>query len=63
MPSGYIQFGNPVSMTFSRTVPVTAPFMMKSMFTDNSKVVYKTGSLASGGVGTVVNSRRKWKYT
>ena len=59
----HIDFSNPVSMTFSRTVPVTPAFMMKSLFTDNSRVVYKAGSLASGGVGTVTNSRRKWKYT
>jgi hypothetical protein len=63
MPSSYIEFSNPPSMTYQRTVPAVKPFMMKSLFTDNSRVVYKQGSLASGGVGTVKNSRRKSKYT
>ena len=30
--------------------------LMKPVFTDNSKVYYKPGSLAAGGVGTVRNS-------
>jgi hypothetical protein len=63
MPSSYIEFSNPPSMKYQRTVPTVKPFMMKSLFTDNSRVVYKQGSLASGGVGTVSNSRRKSKYT
>jgi len=50
-------------MTYYRTVPVPPAFTMKSLFTDNSRVVYKAGSLAPGGVGTVTNSRRKSKYT
>ena len=63
MPSSYIEFSNPPSMKYQRTVPVVKPFMMKSLFTDNSRVVYKQGSLAPGGVGTVANSRRKARYT
>uniref|UniRef100_A0A6C0JX93 Uncharacterized protein n=1 Tax=viral metagenome TaxID=1070528 RepID=A0A6C0JX93_9ZZZZ len=63
MPSSYIEFSNPPSMTYYRTVPVPPAFTMKSLFTDNSRVVYKAGSLAPGGVGTVTNSRRKSKYT
>ena len=63
MSSSYIEFSNPPAMTYSRTVPVAPAFMMKSLFTDNSRVVYKPGSLAPGGVGTVANSRRKSKYT
>jgi hypothetical protein len=39
------------------------PMTMKSVFTDNSRVYYKAGSLASGGVGTVKNSRRKSTHT
>lgn len=39
------------------------PMTMKSVFTDNSRVYYKAGSLASGGVGTVKNSRRKSRFT
>jgi hypothetical protein len=50
-------------MKYQRTIPVVKPFMMKSLFTDNSRVVYKPGSLAPGGVGTVANSRRKARYT
>jgi hypothetical protein len=36
---------------------------MKSLFSDNSRVYYKPGSLASCGVGGVTNSRKKLKYT
>jgi hypothetical protein len=63
MPSSYIEFSNPPSMKYSNTVPVVKPFMMKSLFTDNSRVLYKPGSLAPGGVGTVANCRRKARYT
>ena len=63
--SSYIEFSNPVPMNYSKTVPVTKPypFMMKSLFTDNSQVVYKQGSLASCGVGSVRNSSHKGKHT
>ena len=37
-------------------------FNMKSLFSDNSTVYYKPGSLASCGVGTVRNSHRKAKH-
>lgn len=43
--------------------PAPQPMSMKSLFTDNSRVYYKRGSLASGGVGTVKNSRSKAKHT
>jgi hypothetical protein len=57
---GYIQFTNPVSMRFSSTVPkVENRFSMKSLFTDNSRVIYKKGSLPSCGIGSVTNSRHK----
>ena len=36
---------------------------MKSLFSDNSLVYYKPGSLASGGVGTTKNNRHKSKKT
>ena len=62
MPSSYIEFSNPPSMTYSRTVPIAPAFMMKSLFTDNSRVVYRPGSLAAGGVGTVINSRHKARF-
>lgn len=58
MPAGnYIYFKNPVYNQFSSTVPITAPFMMKSLFSDNALVVYKPGSLSYGNVKTVSNSR------
>ena len=60
---GYIQFTNPVSVQFTRTVPVQPRFSMTSLFSDNSRVYYKQGSLASGGVGTVKNSSHKGKKT
>jgi len=59
----YVEVGNPVRVKFSNTVPITHVFGMKSLFSDNSWVVYKQGSLASGGVGTVKNSRHKGKHT
>jgi len=40
-----------------------APMNLKSMFSNNSMVYYKKGSLSSGGVGTVKNSRHKFKHT
>ena len=47
-----------------RLFPNFAPIAsMSSLFTDNSRVFYKKGSLASGGVGTVRNIGRKAKRT
>lgn len=60
---GYIQFSNPVSVQFTRILPVQPRFSMKSIFSDNSRVYYKQGSLASGGVGTVKNASHKGKKT
>ena len=37
------------------------PIQMRSLFTDNSKVYYKPGSMAACGVGTVKNSRFRSK--
>lgn len=62
MPNSYIQFSNPVSVTFT-TIPAMKPMTMKSLFSNNSAVYYKPGSLVSGGVGTVRNARMKWKNT
>jgi hypothetical protein len=36
---------------------------MQSIFSNNAQVVYKPGSLAPGGVGTVKNSSMKSKKT
>jgi hypothetical protein len=57
--SGYIQFSNPVKNIQSNTMPTVKPFSMKSMFSNNAQVIYKPGTLAPGGVGTVKNSRMK----
>jgi hypothetical protein len=58
MPSGYIQFSNPVQFQFSRTLPTTRPgFSMKSIFSNNAQVCYKEHSLSYGGVGSMRNSR------
>jgi hypothetical protein len=60
---GYIQFSNPVSVQFTRTVPVQSRFSMKSIFSNNAMVYYKPGSLSTSGAGTVSNSRHKGKKT
>ena len=56
----YIEFSNPVRIQRTKTLP-SIPFlsMRKGLFSDNSLVCYKAGSLAPGGVGTVRNSRSK----
>ena len=61
--NGYIELWNPVSVQFQKTVPVTRPFMMKSLFTDNANIVYKqnSGSSTTGSAGvrnSSVKSRR-----
>jgi hypothetical protein len=61
--SGYIQFSNPVKNIPSNIIPKPKPFSMKSIFSNNAEVVYKPGTLAPGGVGTVKNSRMKSKKT
>jgi YVTN family beta-propeller protein len=63
IPNKYIDFGNPVSMNYNHTIPKVPRFMMKTLFTNNSQIFYKPGSLASGGVGTVKNNRYKSKNT
>lgn len=60
---GYIQFTNPVSVQFTRIVQVQPRFSMQSIFSDNSRVYYKQGSLATSGAGGVTNSRHKGKKT
>ena len=39
------------------------PLMKMSLFSNNAQVYYKHHSLATGGTGTVVNSRRKGRHT
>jgi len=67
--SGYINFpSNPVK---NINMPLFPTFRqqtvynhsMKSIFSNNANVYYKPHTLASGGVGTVKNSRKKWTRT
>ncbi len=57
MPSSYIQFTNPVSVPFSKTLPHRTSLSMKSVFSNNAQVCYKQHSLSYGGIGTRKNSR------
>jgi len=57
--NGYIQFHNPVANITSKVLPKPRAFMMKSLFSDNSRVVYKAGSLSIGNAGTVRNASIK----
>ena len=62
----YISAGNPTAYVGPNTPYVATspfPFSMKSLFTDNSLVFYKPGSLSVSGGGTVVNARSKSKRT
>ena len=71
MSTGYIQFStyqpknmyNPLFPKFKQRTGPNNFFSMSSVFSDNSQVYYKPHTLASGGVGTVKNHRRKWKHT
>ena len=47
-----------------RLFPNASPLVsMRNLFTDNSRVFYRKGSLAPGGVGTVRNVGRKANRT
>lgn len=60
----YIYFSNPVSIQNRNVLPVVPKMTMQSLFSDNSMVCYKPGSLAScGGANTVRNSRAKARKT
>jgi hypothetical protein len=61
--NGYIQLWNPVPAITSKVLPPVRPFMMKSLFSDNSLVCYKPGSLSMGTANTVRNSSVKSKRT
>lgn len=47
----------------SLTVLPRPPYSMFGLYTDNAQVYYKSHSLASGGVGTVRNHRKKARRT
>jgi hypothetical protein len=60
----YIYFSNPITIQNRNALPVVQPNSMQSLFSDNSLVAYKRGSLAScGGANTVRNSRAKGRKT
>ena len=62
--NGYIEVSNPVSVNFQSTIPATRSFMMKSLFSNNTNVLYKTGSGSSStGSSGVGNSRIKSRRT
>jgi len=61
--NGYIQFWNPVPAITSKTLPKPRAFMMKSLFSNNSLVCYKPGSLSMGTGGTVRNLSVKSRRT
>jgi len=62
--NGYIELWNPVSVNFQRTIPVTRPFMMKSLFSNNANILYKKGSGSSvTGSAGVRNSGIKSRRT
>ena len=50
------------SFPFKKRTPSNI-LTMHSLFSNNSVVYYKPGSLASGGVGSVVNSTAKSRKT
>ena len=60
----YIYFSNPVSIKNSNVLPIASKMTIQSLFSDNSLVYYKTGTLAPcGGANTVRNSRVKARRT
>ena len=61
----YIQFSNQVFSGYSNSSKYIQPnrMTMKPLFTAQTAVYYKPHSLASGGVGTVRNSRSKARFT
>jgi hypothetical protein len=59
--NGYIQFWNPVPGITSKTLPKPRAFSMKSLFSDNSRVCYKAGSLSMGTATSVRNASVKSK--
>ena len=62
--NGYIELSNPASVHYQNTIPKTRSFMMKSLFSDNANVLYKTGSGSSvTGSAGVRNSGIKSRRT
>jgi hypothetical protein len=62
MPS-ILELSNPVPLYFNLFSLRSNYNMKKTLFANNSMVYYKKGTLASGGVGTVKNCRRKYFKT
>ena len=62
--NGYVELSNPVNVQFQKTIPATPRFMMKSLFSNNTNVLYKAGSGSStAGSSGVCNSRIKSRRT
>jgi hypothetical protein len=66
----FIEYSNQTTLGvnyYTKTMPVLSSqfkkYPMNQLFSDNSLVVYKSHSLAPGGVGTVKNSHTKAKKT
>jgi hypothetical protein len=56
-------FGLHLTASTKKAIPVVPATVKKPVFANNALVLYKAGSLAPGGVGTVRNSRKKSKHT
>ena len=53
----------PIIVYYSIYIMLSLTNLKKPIYTNNSLVFYKRGSLASGGVSTVANSRVKARRT
>lgn len=61
--TGYIYFTNPQPMPTSKKYPIIPAKMNMPIFSNNSTVLYKQGSLPSSGAGTVRNASHIGKKT
>ena len=60
--NGYIEFSNPVSVSFVNSLQPTNTMMMKTIFSNNAGIYYKNHSLSTGS-GGVSNSSVKARRT
>jgi len=54
--NGYIEFSNPVSVSFVKVLQPKNTMMMKTLFSDNAGIYYKNHSLSTGSGGSGVNN-------